>query len=174
MKTGILCIFAILGISFILVAGCTTSTPGITGTHALSQDDVAVLVNGTSAFNASIYQITAGRSQSGDHEIDIYIAALDTGTTPIHLHWFSRITGANGVSYGGVGVSHAGSGAETDELGPGDMGTPRDYVIITSDKDYEALSKGATLDVSFVTEPPANQKPVSFSAEWTLDPSVFT
>jgi len=170
-----LCTCAILGISLILVAGCTTSTPGIKSTHALNQNEVAELVNGTYAFNASIYQITAGHSQSGDHEIDIYITVMNTGTTPIQLKGFSKITGSNGVSYGGVGVSHGGIGVETDILGPGGQGTGRDYVIIDSDKDYEAMAQGgATLDISFVTEPLTNETPVSFSAEWTLDPSVFT
>ena len=179
MKRGILCTFAILGICLILVAGCTTSTPGINGTPAPGQtapgqDEIAVLTNGTYAINASVYQITTGRSQSGSHEIDIYITARNTGTTPIQLRWFSRITGANGVSYGGVGVSHAGSGAETGPLEPGSQGTPRDYIVIGSDVDYKALANGATLEVFFVTEPLDNQPPVSFSTEWILDPSVFT
>ena len=36
------------------------------------------------------------------------------------------------------------------------------------------VKEGATLTVYFVTEPLANETPVSFQTAWTLDPSVFT
>ena len=186
MKTGILCSFAILGISLILVAGCTTSTPGNTapagsvynsappGNPAPGQDTIAMLVNGTYSINASVYQITPGRSLSGSHTIDVYVTATNTGTSPVQLRWFSKITNADGVSFGGIGVSHGGYGAETDPIMPGGSETPRDYVTIDSDQAYQALSRGATLNVYFITEPLDNQAPVSFSTTWTLDPAQFT
>jgi len=187
MKKGILYIFAILGVSLILVAGCTTSVPGntstaspvhttgTTGNPVPGQGETAVLVNGTYAINASIEQITAGRSQSGNHEVDIYITAINAGTTPVQLRWFSRITDVAGISFGGTGISHNGSGAETAIIMPGGAETPRDYVTIDSDKDYAALASGATLEVFFTTEPLLpNQTPVAFSTAWTLNPAVFT
>jgi hypothetical protein len=189
MKRGIICTLVILGVSLILVAGCTTLPSGsttasgisggasavsATGHPVLTQYETAVLVNGTYAINASVEQITPGRSQSGNHEVDIYIDAKNTGTTPVQMRWFSRITDSQGVSFGGVGISHNGSGAETAILMPGVSDTPRDYVVIDSDKDYAALASGATLEVFFATEPLTNQNPVEFSAAWTLNPAVFT
>jgi hypothetical protein len=165
-----------LCIGVFLVAGCTTPGPGTTSTlPAPGQDTVATLANGTYVFNASIDHITVSRPQSGGHEIDIFITTVNTGTAPFMLQLFSKVTGPNGVSYGGVGVSHGGSGTETDELEPGSQGTGRDYVVVGSDSDYQEMVKeGATLTVYFVTEPLANETPVSFQTAWTLDPSVFT
>jgi len=177
MKKGIFCILAMLGISLVLVAGCTsstTSTSGTSGNHALNQEVMAVLVNGTYAVNASIEQITVSPSQSGNHVVNIYVHAINAGTAPIQLRWFSRITGANGVSYGGIGISHNGSGAETGILQPGESETARDYVVIGSDTDYKALANGATLEVFFMTEPLPGQATVDFSTAWTLNPAVFT
>lgn len=189
MKKGILCILVILGACLILVAGCTTSTSspdgnsgasGTAGNHALRQEETAVLVNGTNngtyAVNASIEQIEIDRSESGAHVIDIYIHAQNAGTSPVRqLQWFSSITDAEGVSHGGIGISHGGSGAVTNILGPGEAGTARDYVIIDSDKEYRALTKGATLHVFFTAEPLSrNETPVGFSTAWTLNPAVFT
>jgi hypothetical protein len=188
MKRGIIFAFVIFCVSMIIIAGCTslhasnTTTPGISaGTsavsatgHPLSQYETAVLVNRTYTVNASIEQITPGRLQSGNHEVDIFINAKNTGTTPVQMRWFSRITDARGVSYGGIGVSHNGSGAETAILMPGVSDTPRDYVVVESDKDYAALANGATLEVFFATEPLTNQTPVEFSAAWTLNPAAFT
>lgn len=126
MRKDILCLFAVISVGVILVAGCTTTSSGTTAApSAPGQETVATLVNGTDAFNASIYQVTASRPQPGDHQIDIYLTTLNTGNATVKLHWFSRITGPNGVSYGGVGVSHGGSGQETDILGPGSEGTGR-------------------------------------------------
>ena len=186
MKTGILCTIAMLGIiSLIFVAGCITSTPPTSGTHDSAytsgtgnvppgQDTIAMLVNGTCSFNASVYQITASSSSSGNHRIDVYVTATNTGTSPVQLRWFSTITTADGASFGGPWVSHGGYGAETDPIMPGGSETPRDYVTIDSDQAYQALRRGATLRVDFVTEPSGNESPVSFSTTWTLNPADFT
>ena len=78
MKRGIICTFVLLCVSLVLIAGCTTlssgntTTPGVsggtsavgaTGHPVLSQYETAVLVNGTYSVNATIDQITPGRSQ---------------------------------------------------------------------------------------------------------------
>ncbi|MGB2673609.1 MAG: hypothetical protein WBC56_01560, partial [Methanoregula sp.] len=139
MKKGILCTFAILGISMILFAGCTsspgtpgTSTAGAGGNAAAGQDQVATLVNGTYAFNASIYAITTTALPSGGHMVNIFVTVSNVGKTPVQLRWFSTLTNANGVSFGGIGVSHGGSGAETPPLGQGTSATGRDYITINS------------------------------------------
>ena len=164
-----------LGISLILVAGCTSSTTiGPTtssGTHAADRYATVMLVNGTYTIAASIEQITVSPSQPGNHVINIFMNAKNTGTTPIQLRWYSTILGANGASFGGIGVSHKGSGAETAILSPGLSDTPRDYVVIDSDTDYQALANGATLEVFFTTEPLNGESPVDFSTTWNLVPS---
>jgi hypothetical protein len=178
MKKGIACILSVLGVSLILVAGCTSSTTSSpassTGAHPADRYANVVLVNGTYAINASIEEITVSPSQPGNHVVNIYVNALNTGTTPIQLRWYSTITGVNGISYGGVGISHNGYGAETGLVKPGQSETPRDYVVIGLDTDYQALANGATLEVFFTTEPLNGEAPVTFSTAWNLLPSDFS
>jgi uncharacterized protein YcfL len=174
MKKGIACILTVLGVSLILVAGCTSSTTSSSATQTAARYDTVVLVNGTYAINASIEEITVFPSQSGNHVVNIYVNALNKGNTPIQLRWYSTITGANGVSYGGIGISHNGYGAETGVLRPGASETPRDYVVIGSDMDYQVLANGATLRVFFTTEPLNDEAPVTFSTAWNLVPSDFS
>jgi hypothetical protein len=189
MKRGIVAILAVLAFSLILAAGCTSTPPAsTTGTPTVSattlkvtdggnlpnQSEIAVLTNGTYAVNASIEQISVDKSDSGAHTVDIYVNAKNAGKDPVTLHWYSRITGADGVSFGGVGVSHDGSGAETGSLGNGESETARDYVVIDSDKEYATLSQGAVLEVFITTEPKGAASPVSFTAVWSLNPALFT
>ncbi|HVP97273.1 hypothetical protein [Methanoregula sp.] len=177
MKMGIVCLCALVCIGLVLVAGCTsatTGTPGTEGKVAASQEQVVTLVNGTYTFNASIDDITTTALPSGGHRVDIFVTVNNVGGTPIQLQWFSTLTNTNGVSFGGVGVSHGGSGAETPPLGQGTSATGRDYVTIVSDQDYQSLKNGATLTVNFVTEPFHSESPVSFSTSWPLNPADFT
>jgi len=190
MKRGIVAILAVLAFSLILAAGCMSTSPtGTTGTPTVSattsaatvggnlpnQSEIAVLTNGTYAVNVSLEQISIDKSDSGAHTVDIYVNAKNAGKDPVTLHWYSRITGADGVSFGGVGVSHDGSGAETGSLGNnGASETARDYVVIDSDKEYAALSQGAVLEVFITTEPNGAESPVSFTAAWSLNPALFT
>lgn len=98
----------------------------------------------------------------------------NVGKTPFQLQWFSTLTNADGVSFGGIGISHGGTGAETPVLGPGIPATGRDYITIDSAQDYQTLKNGATLTVNFVTEPFGSEPPVSFSTSWALNPADFT
>jgi len=187
MKTGVICLCALACIALLLSAGCTSGTGSngtaagttaspATGMAGLDQDRVFSLTNGTYAFNASIDQISATALPSGGHEVNIFATVLNTGKTPVQLQWFSTLTSADGRSFGGVGVSHGGYGAETDPTWPGISASGRDYVTIPSDQDYQALKNGATLRIDFFTVPLANQTgqpPVRSSATWTLDPADF-
>lgn len=191
MKHGIVITLTVLAFTLILIAGCTSNSPtGTTGTgtpvvsattttssiggNLPGQRAVLALKNGTSAVNASIEEISVDKSDSGAHTINIYINARNAGKDPVQLRWYSRITGADGKSFGGVGVSHGGSGAESVPLGNGESNTVRDYVVIDSDKEYAALSQGAVLEVFMTTEPLKSENPVSFTATWSLSPAVFT
>jgi hypothetical protein len=192
MKRSIALTLAVLALSLILISGCTSNAPaGTTGTgtpvvsattspsstfggNLPGQSEVLALKNGTGVVNASIEEISVDRSDSGAHKINIYVNARNAGKDPVQLHWYSRITGADDVSFGGVGVSHDGSGAESAPLGPGQANTVRDYVVIDSDKEYAALSQGAVLEVFMTTEPLKSESPVSFTAAWSLSPAIFT
>ena len=191
MKTGIICLCALACIGLLLAAGCmsgtgntgtaagTTSSPaaGTSGQAAIDQDRVFSLSNGTYAFNVSIDEVSATSLSSGGHQVNIFTTLVNTGKTPVQLQWFSTLTGADGRSFGGVGVSHGGYGAETDPDWPGISASGRDYVTIPSDQEYHALKNGAVLRIDFFTVPLANQTgqtPDSFSATWTLDPADFT
>ena len=110
------------------------------------------------------------RQQTGGHTINIFITAKDTGAKPVRLTWFSKLTGADGSTFGGVNVSHGGSGAHTTPLTLGISDTPRDYVVVPSDKEFAALSQGATLDVTFFGQQTDTETPVTFHASWAIDP----
>jgi len=190
MKPGILCLCVLACIGLLLVAGCTSGTgrngatgtavspaAGTSGQAAIDQDRVFSLSNGTYAFNVSIDEVSATALPPGGHQVNIFTTLVNTGKTPVQLRWFSTLTGADGRSFGGVGVSHGGYGAETDPDWPGISASGRDYVTIASDQEYQALKNGAVLRIDFFTVPLASrtgQIPASFSATWTLDPADFT
>jgi hypothetical protein len=160
----------------LLVAGCSTiSSP----THiaaqgsSLQMNEPAALSGGNYSFNASISEISVDSSATGGRTINIFITAKNTGANLVQLSWFSKLTGADGTSFGGVNVSHGGSGAHTTILSPGLSDTPRDYVVVPSDKDYAALSQGATLDVTFYGQQTDTETPVTYHASWAIDPAYF-
>jgi hypothetical protein len=109
---------------------------------------VVKVSNGSYVFDASINSIEA--SMNDDiHIVDVNIAVNNTGREPFQLVWFSRFTDRNGKVYGGIGVSHNGSGARGVKLYPGLSNLARDYVTVLSPKGFSELSRGATLDVVF-------------------------
>lgn len=175
----------VLALALALAAGCTAassgSTPAVTprpttaaGTPVLAQSEMAVLTNGTYAVNATIDKISIDQSDEGGRQVDIYINAKNSGKDPVQLQWYSQLTAADGTTFGGVGISHDGDGAETAVLQPGVSGEARDYVNIDTDEEYARLSKGATLEVFIKTEPLGEESPAGFTAAWKLPASVFT
>ncbi|MFA5221314.1 MAG: hypothetical protein WC391_03395 [Methanoregula sp.] len=159
----------------ILVAGCSTiSSPSQTVPgSSLKMNEPAALSGGNYSFNASISEISVDSSATGGHTINIFITAKNTGTNPVRLTWFSKLTGPDGTTFGGVNVSHGGAGAHSSLLSPGLSETARDYVVVQSDKEYAALSHGAMLDVAFSGQQDANETPVTLHASWTIDPAYF-
>jgi len=156
----------------ILAAGCTTGQP-VSGVPAqsLKMNEPAVLQNGSYRITTHIDHIDVDSSKPDKKIIDIYIRAVNSGTLPIQLVWYSRITDPAGVSHGGIGVSHGGSGAKTTPLDPGSSATVRDYVVIESDADFAALAQGGTLDVSFIGQLPESGSDVNFHTSWIIDPN---
>jgi hypothetical protein len=184
--------FVIL-VSLLLIAGCTSpsspvSSPG-TGTSLpaladplafgkpLPMDGNITLGSGNKTFIASIDSIEIDPIQeNGDQSITIYLAVKNTGTDPHRLVWYCKLTDLNGKTYGGIGISHAGSGARSGKIPPGITEAARDYVTVRSDRDLAALSRGAVLDVYFM-EKTSNDIPVSdvpdYHASWKIDPGTI-
>ncbi len=173
--------------SLLLAAGCTTreSGPaaapgaGLPGTlsplpgttvEAQKANEPAVMQNGTYTISASIDTLEVDSSKPGKKILDIYIRAVNTGTKPVQLVWYSKITDAAGRSHGGIGVSHGGSGATTTLLEPGYSETARDYIVIESEPAFAALEGGGVLDVSFIGQPASGGSKMMFHASWAIDP----
>ena len=169
MKTIVL---GVIILCMILVAGCSTgqSVSGVPA-QSLKMNEPAVLQNGSYMITTQIDQIDVDSSKPGKKIIDIYIRATNSGTQPIQLVWYSRITDPAGISHGGIGVSHAGSGAVTPPLDPGSSAIPRDYIVVESDPDFAAFAKGGTLDVVFIGQDPESGSPVNFHTSWVIDPN---
>jgi hypothetical protein len=128
-------------------------------------------------FDVSIDSFELGSVQdNGDQELTIYIAARNTGTNPLWLGWYSKLTAANGKSFGGIGISHGGRGALSGRALSNETQISRDYVNLQSDVDLASLKKGAVLDVYFYERTsdndPPSQKPTYHTA-WTIDPGVI-
>ena len=193
MKIIILC--AII-VSALLVAGCTTissgsatANPGVPVTaipvttaftwgvsgNVLPMNAVVELGAAEKTFNVSIYSIEIDPpDESGKHTINIYIGAKNTGTQPHNLTWFSKLTDINGKTYGGIGVSHAGTGARTRDIPLNVTEAARDYIVINSDKDFATLSNGALLDVYFLEYRPEGSPLIpDYHVTWGISPGII-
>jgi hypothetical protein len=167
----------------VVIAGCTTtsppeSTPLPTVTTlpdpVLPMDAQVVLGTGNKSFTAYIdsFEIDPP-SEPGAQSITIYVAVKNTGTEPVQLVWFSRLMDVSGKIHGGIGISHAGSGARSGLITPNVTEAARDYVIVP-EADFDILSKGAILDVYFIEKKPDRQSLVpDYHIRWTVDPGVL-
>jgi len=152
----------------LLIAGCTTGNPfgnpvQKTGTPAIPRSTTAsqlvsalpsntTVTLGTAAnpFTISLDSFRVSPLADNLTVVSIYVTAKNTGRQPVHLAWFSKLTGMNGMSYGGVGSSNGGRGAKTAVILPGATETSRDSVVIDSRQGLSTLSEGSTLDVYFM------------------------
>jgi hypothetical protein len=168
-----------LALCLILVAGCssTPSTPAISPTPSASPvtvKDPSVIKSGNYSLTSSIDLIEADSPGSGKHTVNIYLRVTNTGNESIRLAWFSKLTDKNGLSHGGIGVSHGGSGAQTFVFSPNTTYTSRDYVTIDSDQDYAALKEGgATLDVVYSDQKSLLEPIPNLTSTWNLEPAYF-
>jgi hypothetical protein len=186
-KIVILAILAVL----LLIAGCTTTpppagSPGISlptaanplnGGKILPMTGNISLGSGNQTIDVALNSIEVEPVQAnGDQDITIYVTAINTGTKPVQLVWYCKLTDQNGKMYGGVGISHGGNGARTKWILPNNGDIPRDYVVVRSDRDLETLSKGAVLDVYFMNKP-SDDIPVSdvpdYHVAWTVNPGII-
>ncbi|WP_321505528.1 hypothetical protein [uncultured Methanoregula sp.] len=176
---------ALFAIAFciILVAGCsgTSSTPAVspTASPAPPPQQVAIkppsiIKSGNYSLTSSIDHIEVDSKDAGKHIVNIYLRLTNTGNESARLVWYSKLTDKNGLSHGGVGVSHGGSGAQTFIFDPATTGTMRDYVTIDSDRDYAALKEGgATLDVAYADQKSPLEPITNLTSSWSLEPSCF-
>ena len=150
----------------LVIAGCTTTstdtnktlpaspvpTPSdtVVSTPLLPMNATVVLGTGEKQFNASVdsFEIDTP-TEPGKQTITIYVAVKNTGTVPVQLVWFSRLTDVSGKIYGGIGISHGGTGARSGLIYPNITEAARDYVVVP-EADFAQLSRGAILDVYFM------------------------
>ncbi len=179
----------VIALAFIFAAGCITGSPQqgtpasttfvpfstdpLTQGQALPMRSSMTHTTPNTTFEVFINEFEVGEVQeNGDQEISIYIVAKNTGTEPVQLVWFSKLTDLNGKTYGGIGISKGGVGARTRWIAPGSAEAARDFVIIRSDRDLDALKKGAVLDVYFIErlsdEYPSSLEP-EYHSRWTID-----
>jgi hypothetical protein len=174
-KIAVLTIFVCL----VLAAGCTgtTSAPAAAPTPTIQKvpipvKDLSVIKSGNYSLTTAIDHIEVDSKESGK-QVNIYLRLKNTGNESIRLVWYSRLTDKNGLSYGGVGVSHGGSGAATFIFNPDSTGTMRDYVDIPA-KDYAALkSGGAVLEIAYADQKNPLEPISGLNSTWTLEPVFF-
>jgi len=173
-----------------LVAGCTTTSPDnvtpqptspvLTTTvtpvenSVLPMDAEVVFGTGDKQFTVWIdsFEIDPP-SEPGKQTITIYVAVKNTGTEPVQLVWFSRLTDVTGKIYGGIGISHGGNGARSGLITPNVTEAARDYIVV-SDEDFEKLSRGAILDVYFMEKKSDTVSLVpDYHARWSVDPEII-
>ena len=181
----------VITVCVLLVAGCTTTPatttpsgqptpvptfPGQTSLDTvLPMDGNVTLGSGNNTMAISLNKIEVDPStDSGNKTITIYVLARNTGTTPRQFVWFSKLTNMNGNSFGGIGISHKGSGARSGQIYPGIGEAARDYIEIRSADSFATLSKGALLDVYFMerTNNETSMVP-DYHVAWTVNPEVI-
>jgi hypothetical protein len=139
-------------------------------------DAQVVLGTGGKQFTASVdsFEIDSP-SEPGKQTITIYVAVKNTGTVPVQLVWFSRLTDVSGKIYGGIGISHGGNGARSGLIYPNITEAARDYVIVP-EEDFAQLSRGAIMDVYFM-EKKSDTDRISlvpdYHIRWAIDPAVI-
>ncbi|MDD4138402.1 MAG: hypothetical protein PHT99_11015 [Methanoregula sp.] len=190
MKTMIL---FVLMVSLLVIAGCTTpgpdsgspaipsvTLPGVqaTAANALPMDRHVTLGSGNKTVDVSIDSFEVGPEEiTGIRIVTIYIAAHNTGTGPVMMVWFSKLTDQTGTPYGGFGISHDGNGARTRWIAVNGTEAARDYIVVPSNQALALLSKGAVLDVYFMDKP-SDDAPVSdvpdYHVTWTIDPGTIS
>ncbi len=184
--------FLLLGCAAILVliAGCTTpSTEIITPptTSPVPATTVTTVANPVLPMDAEVVFGTGDKqfttwidsfeidppSEPGKQTITIYVAVKNTGTEPVQLVWFSRLTDVTGKIYGGIGISHDGNGARSGLITPNVTEAARDYIVV-SNEDFEKLSRGALLDVYFMEKKSDTVSLVpDYHARWSVDPAII-
>jgi hypothetical protein len=180
MKTLIL-LLAIAGM--MIAAGCSvpvasTDTHGTTAPgKVLPMYANTTIGSDNKTLEVSIHSIEldAKADNESGRTLTIYVAAKNTGTEPMMLVWYSKLTDQNGNTYGGINVSHGGNGARSGKIPPGMTEAARDYIDQLTNQDLGVLSKGAVLDVYFFEKSLSNgtisQKP-DYHVAWTIDPGA--
>ena len=172
---------ALLALAFclILVAGCSTAPTVSSDTSGSSASTVtytqpSVIASGNYSLKTTIDHIEVEAKDSGTYIVNIYLRVTNTGNESTRLILYSKLTDKNGLSHGGLGVSHGGSGAQTFEFYPDMTGTMRDYVTLDSRKEYAVLKEGgAVLEVVYANQKAPLEPIANLTSRWTLPPSAF-
>ena len=186
-------IILIIMAGMLLAAGCTSTSPNpvspaATPSHpvpatfsvpagALPMNGHAVHTTPNTSFEVWVDSFELGAAdEKGVRPLTIYVAARNTGTGPLRMVWYSKLTDLNGNTYGGIGISHGGNGARSDWIKPNTTEAARDYINIYSDSALATLSKGAVLDVYFIEKPGDSESvPLipDYHTSWIIDPGTI-
>lgn len=180
MKTLIL-LLVIAGM--LVAAGCTSpATPsGVSPTPApgkiLPMHGNTTIGSGNKTVNVYIDSIELDPKAENEtgRTLTIYVAAENRGTEPVMFVWYSKLTDANGNSYGGIDVSHGGHGARTAWIQPNNTEAARDFIDQLTNQDLGVLSKGAVLDVYFFEKSGPDGTIAAepeYHVAWTIDPGA--
>jgi hypothetical protein len=184
----ILILIILAGMLF--AAGCTSMSPNpgspaatpVPATFSVPADALpmnghAVHTTPNTTFEVWVDSFELGAAdEKGVRPLTIYVAAKNTGTGPLRLVWYSKLTDLNGNTYGGIGISHGGNGARSDWIKPNTTEAARDYINIYSDSALATLSKGAVLDVYFIEKPGDSASlPLipDYHTFWIIDPGTI-
>jgi hypothetical protein len=119
-------------------------------------------INGES-FLISIDQLKFAPNNPNSHMLTIFMTVKNTGTQGLKLMCCSQITDYAEVNNPGACV------AGTNLLYPGDSQSIKDIIVITSDKQYNALSKKSELTIHCMGQQSGGQE-INDKASWNVNP----
>ncbi|WP_292542046.1 hypothetical protein [Methanoregula sp.] len=175
----------VITVCILVIAGCTapasgpatTTTPTGTPTgNVLPMNTHTTLGSGNKTVEVYVHSFELGEERNGTRDVTVYVAARNTGTEPVMMVWFSKLTDNTGTSHGGIGLSHDGTGARSGWILPNMTEAARDYVTITSNQDLLQLSNGAVLDVYFMDKPTEDtvvSNIPDYHVTWMIDPGAI-
>lgn len=148
----------------IFICGCATTQDNknlnFNKPSSPKMNEPAIFEKEGYSFVATIDRVEVNQriSDSNYYDITIHITAKNTGKKAMNL----VVLGSALTDY--AGVSHTGSTGYFGLLYPGESGTSDVTLTISSNKFYQALLNGATLDVTFYGD-----KQISYDASWNID-----
>jgi len=176
--------FMLVIAGMLIAAGCSApaALPAATGTPAgekiLPMSGNVTLGSGNKTVNVFLHSIELDAKTENEpgRTVTIYVAAENTGTEPVMYVWYSKLTDVNGNSYGGINISHKGSGARTGRIQPRYTEAARDFIDQLTNQDLGILSKGAVLDVYFFEKSGPDGTIAAepdYHVAWTIDPGAI-
>jgi hypothetical protein len=158
IRKGTICIL----ILSILVCGCATTQDNknlnFNNPSSPKMNEPAIFETDGNSIVATLDQVDVNQRESYIYDITFHMTAKNNGKKAINL----IVLGSTLTDY--AGVSQTGSTGYFGLLYPDESGTSDITFTISSTKFYQALLKGATLDVTFMGD-----KQIKHDAYWNID-----